>query len=145
MKKIFFIICLFLISCGTPERKIIDSFDFQRKSITRNVRAQIAEVYDTLYYSEIYKKLKIIQGKIDELETNIEKINYDKDGDKDNVINYERELDYLIHQELIMQRIIFESIDSICGYYTKITTNKDILNFVVSPEFKIICPVFILE
>ncbi len=124
-----------------PERKIIDSFDFQRKSITHNIKAHTSEIYDTLYYYEVYEKLQILQGRIDELETNIQKTDYNKDS----VIRYERELEYLIHQELFIQRIMFECNDTICAYYTKITTNKDTLNFVVSPEFRIICPVFILE
>jgi len=139
--KILIMLSMILYSCNTPERKIIDSFDFQRKSITHNVRAESAEVYDTLYYSEVYEKLQILQGRIDELETNIQKI----DCNKDSIIEYKRDLDYLIHQELFIQRIMFECNDTICGYYTKIVTNKNVLNFVVSPEFRIICPVFILE
>jgi len=35
--------------------------------------------------------------------------------------------------------------DTICGYYAKIVTKNDTLLFIVTPNFEILCPVFMYE
>jgi len=141
MKKVLFILFLFLISCSSPEEKIIQSFNIQRAPHQREFKAKSAEIYDTIFADQVFDKLDILNENINRLQDSLKnkKIRYSE--------FYQRELDHLLHQEQIYTSISSQIDKNISGFYVKIITNKDdTLNFLVYPlTYRIICPVFLID
>jgi hypothetical protein len=163
MKKLFLIFVFLLISCSTPEKKIIESFKSQRMARHTNIKIKGAEIYDTIYIRQIDKILPDIQNKVDLYEKRINNMNNYRDSvfrlgyprpKRDSLMRkefdrrqyYDREQEHQFHRLMIYNNLDKQIDDSICGYYARIITSRDTLNFVVAPlTFMIICPAFMFE
>jgi hypothetical protein len=166
MKNLFFIFLLFFIltSCNTtPENKIAKSFSNEKIINHKVIKIKSIEIYDTIYMNEVIDELSQIQNKVELYEKNIKimrgyrdsvnTLDY-PDSIRHSLIEknfkhkrlYERELNYLFFSQTFHHELYTTPIkDSICGYYTRIITNKDTFNFVITYDFSLLCPTFMFE
>jgi len=166
MKKLFSILLLFLIiliSCDTPEKKVIKSFNEQRFSRDRGFKIEKAQIYDTLYVNQVIEKTPIIIDKVQSLENRIKRM----DNFRDSVIklNYprpitdsllrkgfdrkrflDREIGHYRYIEDFYNNLYYDYNDTIAAYYARIITERDTFEFVVMARtYRILCPVFMIE
>jgi hypothetical protein len=139
MIKWIIILFLFLVACGTPESKILNSFNEGR--ITRHIKGgfeiKSVAIYDTIYTKDVDNSLQKVQTQllnIEKLPRKVEKFNNKHYDDYGDLLRRQGDM-YLLYQDIIN--------DSICGYYARIITNKDTFDFVVTTKYKILCPVFV--
>ena len=167
MKKltIIFFFLLTLLSCSTPEEKILDSFNEHRMARRRSTTLEVKEVkiYDTLFYSDLVKAWDNIEKNKPILEKRLKNMDNYRDSIRlsnndrsklDSLMRaggkkrerYDRQLDHLNRQFGYVDMLFRDSgNDTICGYYAKIVTKNDTLLFIVTRKFSILCPVFMYE
>ena len=167
MKKltIIFFFLLTLLSCSTPEEKILDSFNEHRMARRRSTTLEVKEVkiYDTLFYNDLIKTWDNMEKNKPILEKRLKNMNNYRDSIRssnpdrskfDSLIHagrkklerYDRQLDHLNRQVGYVDMLIRDSgNDTISGYYAKIVTKNDTLFFIVTRKFSILCPVFMYE
>ena len=167
MKKLLliFILILSVLSCKTPEEKIVDSFNENRSSRRRSRTLEIkgAEIYDTLYYHDLAKMYAQNENDKPYFEKKLREMNHYRDSvialkldkpQRDSLMHigfeqrerYDRKITHLGHQENYMYLLLRTTPkDSIYAYYAYIVTNRDTLKFIVDHKFNIICPVFMYE
>jgi hypothetical protein len=161
---ISFAVFMAMISCNnTPEKKIAQSFYKQRFIKDKDFKVEKVEIYDTICINQIIDALPIFEKRIDIFQKNLIKMNSYRDSilkfnypklEKDSLLRigrdrqeyYDRELEHLIHREMIYLNMNEQLDDSICGYYVKIITPKGTFDFIVSPlTYRIICPAFAIQ
>jgi hypothetical protein len=160
MKFITLILFSLLISCQlTPEKKIEKSFYDQRRYVIHpNINVKDVKIYDTVYMTSVITNMMRIEYSIKNLQDSIKKIDNLSDSiiksnlpKKDSLLHqeflkaskYRRKLDHEFYTEGVNNSLFdLESKDTIAGYYVRIITNRDTLELVVKPDFKILCPVF---
>lgn len=161
MKNLIFILFLFLISCSTPEQKIIDSFKEGRMH-RYNKEIKSAEIYDTIYTKDAFdsldyfdEKVKYLNEKVrkmDNYRDSIVKMNY-PDSLRHRLIregfqrreSYERDAEHVRHQ-IYYYYTFYQFRDSICGYFAKIYTEADTFDVVVDAKYYgIIAPTFMFK
>lgn len=141
MKNLLIILLFFLVSCGTPQSKIRDSFNEGR--IIRHIKGEFeiksVAIYDTIYIKDVNNSLQKVKTQLMNIEKVPRKIDIYKDKHYDDYSELLRRQGdmYLLYRDIVN--------DSICGYYAKIITNKDTFNFVVTTKYKILTPVFIFN
>lgn len=159
MKKIILILFALVISCTSPERKIKNSYDFQRG----NVKVNEVIIYDTLYVDKLIDDLNFFQGRIKILEKSLKQQEIYRDSiiqlqytkiKQDSLLRigfekrrrYNKELDYISFKENIIESIFSQMNDTIAGYYARVITKYDTIGFIVNPNtFRIIIPVSMYE
>jgi len=167
MKKLTIILffLLTLLSCSTPEEKILDSFNEHRMARRRSTTLEVKEVkiYDTLFYTDLVKAWDNIEKNKPILENKLKRMEHYRDSvlsskpdrskldslmhaDRIKRERYDRQLDHLNRQFGYVDMLVRDAgNDTICGYYAKIVTKNDTLLFIVTPNFEILCPVFMYE
>jgi hypothetical protein len=144
MKNLLYILLFFLVSCSTPESKILDSFNEGRpyRRVKHEIEVKSVSIYDTIYAKENYKYWEEVQAKL----LNIQK-GFRENKNTPNYYRHGRQEDdygsllrrqgnmYLLYRDVVN--------DSICGYYARIITSRDTFNFVVTTKYNILCPVFV--
>jgi len=159
--KILLILILSSISClNSPEKKILR--DVKSKNYLK-LKIESAQITDTLYKQQIKDKLdeiplriqnhqKMIQNYRHDIDS-IRKINIDNNKSDSTIFNlfrrirfHNREIDHVHLQTMYYEQLYNQSTDSICGYYITIKIHaQESLDFVVSKDFYIICPKFMLD
>jgi len=161
MKKLLFILFVFLISCSTPEQKIIESFKEGRMS-RYNKEIKSAEIYDTIYtldaldslpyFDAKYKKIQKNIASMDSYRDSIVKLKY-PDSTRHRLLRegfekreaLERAADH-VSRQLGHYYSFYNTRDSICGYFAKIYTSADTFDVVVlAKSYYIICPTFVFK
>lgn len=158
MKIITLILLLLVISCSSPEKKIKDSFKFQRGRF----KIESVQIYDTIYSEtisenvEYFHKRKVFLEKsirrADEYRDSILKLEYPK-SKRDSLIRIgarwrrerQKDLETTTFKSTFTDILNSKMNDTIAGYYVKIITRYDTLNFITDPTFQIVCLVSMYE
>lgn len=156
---------LLLVSCTTPEQKIENSFNEQRFARRNSHVVQNVIIYDTIYFKDIIDSLNTIESKLQDFDKIFIVRNTDNIRDSlrktnhlprvrdsllrksiNNIQSNERAYQHLRHMATYRYALMrIPAIDSISGYYVKMITNRDTLNFIVTNKFDILCPVFMYQ
>lgn len=158
MKISILILFAFLISCNSPEKKIKDSLFFQRGT-RGNARV---EIYDTLYSDMINENMEFFERRTkflrnsikmaDEYRDSIVLLQYPKPK-QDSLLRIgfkwrrerQKDLDNLTFKQSFNDYLYHEMNDTIAGYYARIITKQDTMDFIVNPSFQIVCPKYMYE
>jgi len=156
---IILILSLFLFSCNSPERKIKNSFQYQRGKF----KITEVKIYDTIYLKDITENTEFFNRRIRYLERSIKMANEYRDSvlqfqypksKQDSLLSTgrlwkrqrQKELDRLLIRESLTNYLYSEINDTIAGYYARIVTRYNTFEFVVSPiTYQIVCPVSMYE
>jgi len=165
MKKIIVVLIsfLFLISCSSPERKIKESFNFQRPNRHRAFKVESVKIYDTIYSKTVFENQDIFRKQnedllnklkhLDQYRDSVFKLHYPR-SKQDSLIrigfdlrrHYDMELDRLSIREMNNNTLYTQIDDTIAGYYARIITQRDTFDVIVSSlTFHVVCPVFMYE
>jgi hypothetical protein len=163
LSKILIVFLLTLLSCSSPEQKIVRSFNDQAFLQSSKIKVKNVEIYDTVYFNDVSEKVYNIQSEINKLEMDILRMNNFRDSvleldfskiTHDSLMKkgfhrkmvYDRKLDFAIRREGYYYSLYNIPVDSISAYYAKIITDKDTFNIVVTANtYEVLCPVFIFE
>lgn len=156
---VILILSLFLFSCNSPERKIKNSFKFQRGKF----KIEDVRIYDTIYLKNVDENMEFIYERTKYLKKSVKMANEYRDSilqlqypkpKQDSLLgtgyqwrrHRQRELDHLFFRQAFTESLYSETNDTIAGYRARIITRYDTLEFIVSPlTFQIVCPVFMYE
>jgi hypothetical protein len=165
MKKLFIILTVlfgFLVSCGSPEQKIIRSI--QQDRIGKHIEIKSVEIYDTLSIFEVQFMFPILQNNLAEFEEQFHK--FDNIRDSIHAFHNSKSIyDSVLNKEFLKRDKIDHEIDHInrmisiyyslynsptknndAAYFVKIVTDRDTLDLVVSTDtYKVICPTFMFN
>lgn len=141
MKNLLIILLLFLVSCSTPESKILNSFNEGRdaRHIKHEFEVKSVAIYDTIYTKDLENSLQKVETQIrniEKLPKKVEKYKPRHFDDYGDLLRKQGDM-YMLYREIVN--------DSICGYYARIITNRDTFDFVITTKFKILTPVFMYQ
>lgn len=159
MKIVTIILLLLVFSCSSPERKIKQSFNAQRGKI----KIENVKIYDTIYAETLSERMEFFDTRIKFLERSVKMSNEYRDSIRglqypkpieDSLLRIgyrwrrerQNELNALSFKQTFSESLYSEMDDTIVGYYAKIITRYDTIDFIVSPiTFQLVCPVYMYE